>query len=228
MADVSNTLHFLHIGKCAGTQIGHIASVAASQTATPQIRHHRHAVKLGDLPPDDPYFFSIRDPISRFVSAFYSRKRKGMPRYLSKWSPAEKACFEEFPDANDLAEGLAASGDRGRRAFCSMVSVQHIADRQADWFRGCGDFLSIRPPLWIVRQERFEADMQCLLDRAGISLGTAALPVAADDKTAHRTDYASVPPLSERSRDVLLEWYGPDVRLYALCEDWIAQQAARS
>ena len=69
---------FLHIGKNAGTQIMHLAQ----QLKPHGIHVHQlpHSKKLYELPLAINYFFSIRHPITRFKSGFYSRKRKGQPR----------------------------------------------------------------------------------------------------------------------------------------------------
>jgi hypothetical protein len=68
-------LVFLHVGKNAGTQILHLASQLQNNGIV--INKMPHRGRLMDISGNDRYFFSIRDPISRFKSGFYSRKRKG-------------------------------------------------------------------------------------------------------------------------------------------------------
>lgn len=215
----THRVHFLHLGKCAGTQVA-----AVSAAVAPAILCHPHGVGLRDLPADQPWFFSIRDPITRFRSGFYSRKRKGQPRYLSEWQPAEAQAFAAFDHANDLAEALFAPGPDGRAAFAAIHAIAHTARRQCDWFIGCADFLDQRPPVWIVRQEQFDGDMRRLLDRIGLPQGDAPLPVAQDDCGAHRNDYADTPALSDLAVRNLARWYASDQQLYALCQDWIDMQ----
>jgi len=79
-------IHFLHIGKCAGTQILSITKQVNAKTSGRKIRKHGHDVFLRHLPEEADFFFSIRDPTSRFRSGFYSRKRKGPPRHFSERS----------------------------------------------------------------------------------------------------------------------------------------------
>src|SRR5215469_6421945 len=100
------TIHFLHIGKNAGTQIKFVAQQINQNDENCRIVTHPHEVKLGHLPQGARYFFSIRNPLTRFKSAFYSRKRKGLPRFFLDWSAEEKQVFSSFEHANDLAEAL--------------------------------------------------------------------------------------------------------------------------
>jgi hypothetical protein len=90
-------LIFLHIGKNAGTQILHLANQLQHDGIV--INKMPHRSKLRDIDENDQYFFSIRDPISRFKSGFYSRKRKGQPRIYSEWTPHEAAAFKSFEHA---------------------------------------------------------------------------------------------------------------------------------
>ena len=73
-------VHFLHLGKNAGTTIKALVRKINQEAKTTLIAAHGHRITLSDLPKDAVYFFSIRDPIARFYSGFYSRKRKGAPR----------------------------------------------------------------------------------------------------------------------------------------------------
>lgn len=220
MADPTpHRVHFLHISKCAGTQVAAVTAAVA-----PVILCHPHNVALRDLPAEQPWFFSIRNPVTRFVSGFYSRKRKGQPRYLVEWRLAEAQAFAAFEHANDLAEALFAPGPRGRAAFGAVHAIGHTARRQCDAFIGCGDFLTTRPPAWIIRQEQFGADMRRLLERIGLPQGNGPLPLAQDARGAHRNDYADVPALSDLAVENLSRWYASDQHLYALCDEWIGAQ----
>ena len=74
-----------------------------------------HLVRLEDVPRGEGVIFLVRDPISRFVSAFFSRQRQGQPLYFSPWKAEEKRTFETFATPNDLATSLSAT-DSDRRA----------------------------------------------------------------------------------------------------------------
>ncbi|WP_424931181.1 hypothetical protein [Amaricoccus macauensis] len=222
--ETGREIAFLHIGKCAGTQIVHLAAQIEEQTGV-RIVKHAHRVDLSRIRPDQPYFFPIRDPISRFRSGFYSRKRKGQPRVLSEWSPAEARAFADFEHANDLAESLFEPGERGGKALMAVQSISHTAMQQVDWFTRNGYMFLNRPPLWIIRQEHFATDMDRFLARAGLGVTMADLCTAEDRAAAHATDYSEIPPLSETARAKLALWYARDIEFYRVCEDWMARQA---
>ena len=42
---------------------------------------HSHDCELRQIPSGDKVFFTVRDPIDRFVSGFNSRKRRGQPLF---------------------------------------------------------------------------------------------------------------------------------------------------
>ena len=71
-------VHFLHIRKTGGTAVKH-ALKSHLRTRRYLIFLHKHNVKLKDVPVGDKVFFFLRDPVSRFVSGFYSKQRRGRP-----------------------------------------------------------------------------------------------------------------------------------------------------
>ena len=121
---------FLHIGKNAGTQVQHVTRQLEHYGIV--VKSYGHRVKLFELPHDSQYFFSIRNPASRFVSGFYSRKRKGQPRLHNEWTPHEAIAFESFEHANELAENLFSTGAIGTRARQAIKSISHTGMQQYD------------------------------------------------------------------------------------------------
>ena len=71
---------------------------------------HGHSATFHDVPNGDLVVFFVRDPVSRFVSGFYSRQRQGLPAHNSPWNVGEKVAFDKFATANDLAEWTKGSG----------------------------------------------------------------------------------------------------------------------
>lgn len=213
---------FLHIGKNAGTQIVHL-----SQQLKPHgvlVHQLPHSKKLYEVPPQLPYFFSVRNPITRFKSGFYSRKRKGQPRIYAEWSPSEAMAFGKFAHANDLAEALFRKDDRGYDAAQAIQAIRHTAMQQIDWFERLS-FLDLRPPLWIIRQERFAEDFGALLRRMGLTLSFSDLKPATDAASAHSNDYSQVPELSDLAKENLARWYARDIVFYEVCERWLKANA---
>lgn len=223
--DKVRQLAFLHIGKNAGTQIMHLAEQLKPHGVV--IHQMPHTRKLYELPPGAEYFFSIRDPISRFRSGFYSRKRKGQPRLYVEWSSAEAAAFARFEHASELAEALFRDDETGRQAMAAIQSVRHTAMQQIDWFERAA-YLDLRPPVWIIRQENFSSDFDVFLERLGLSLRYADLKPALDATRAHRNDYSLSPPLSRLAEDNLRRWYARDFAFYDYCVGWMAGQARQT
>lgn len=215
------TLAFLHLGKTAGTQI----KLVLDQLAGPEFRTkiYGHGKTLSDIPDGIPYFFSIRQPVSRFVSGFYERRRQGGAMYPNPWSPFEAVAFGHFEHANDLAEELFSEGKTGRHAREAILSISHTARRQADHFARQGSFLNEKPPVAIVRQEVFERDMRWLLDKFEIELPLESF-LARSRPKVRVTDYTGIPELSRRARENIENWYINDMWFYRDCENWIVEQ----
>ena len=121
-------IHMLHIGKTGGT------AVKAALQKHPVTRRyvifpHPHRVRLRDIPEGEQVVFFLRDPITRFVSGFYSRQRQGRPRIFSPWSAAEAEAFGIFHSPNELALALSsASRENKAAAERAMRGIQHIRD----------------------------------------------------------------------------------------------------
>lgn len=220
--DRREVIHFLHIGKNAGTQIKHIAKAFNKVSETFRILPHTHDTTLRELAGNERYFFAIRDPVTRFESGFYSRQQKGQPRINSDWSPDEKIAFSEFSDANSLAEALFGNGAAATSAFNAMRSISHVAMHQHGWFAHYGQFLQQRPPVHIIRQEHFDADLAVLLRKLALN---EALSATDDPVAAHKNDYAERKTLSPRAIKNLERWYAIDIQFYRQCSDWIAQHS---
>ncbi|WP_176273358.1 sulfotransferase family 2 domain-containing protein [Altererythrobacter lutimaris] len=216
-------IFFLHIGKNAGTQVRQLCEQVQAKGHAEFVRV-RHGDKFSVLPDGARYFFSVRSPSARFKSGFYSRKRKGAPRLYNEWSAHEAEAFAHFEHASDLAESLFEETTRGRLAWAAAQSITHTAMQQSDWFSQYGFALELHPPIWIIRQEHFNADFDKLLERAGIALRLADLSIAQDQKLAHSTDYTATPELSAKAQNNLERWYARDFAFYNLCCDWIEHQ----
>jgi hypothetical protein len=214
-----NEIAFLHIGKNAGTQVMLIANQLSSYGV--EIKKYGHNTKLSSLQVGTPYFFSIRNPADRFRSGFYSRKRKGQPRVYSEWSKHEAIAFDKFEHANQLAEALMLEDSLGRDARAAIKSISHTGMQQVDFFQRCA-FLQQQPPLTIIRQEQFEADMQRLFSLLGLNLNVSEL-TSNDAVKAHKNDYEDTPPLSDLAIVNLSKWYVQDYFFYATCEEWLSR-----
>lgn len=207
-------LHFLHIGKTGGSAVkGALKYAFKAAGAEARFVAPGHGYRLRDVPEGEAYVFSVRDPVTRFVSAFYSRKRKGAPRTNIDWKPTEVLAFGAFEHAADLAEALFSPGARGMQALGAMRGIGHVSQSQVEWFPDPHAVLhGDRQPLAILRTEALEADFGVLLARLGMA-GAVSLPEDAYGRNAH--DYAGVPPLSSRGAANIRRWYAADMAFVA-------------
>lgn len=213
-----NSIAFLHIGKNAGTQIVYISNQLRPHGL--DIIKYPHNVTLKEIPNNQNYFFSIRNPIDRFKSGFYSRKRKGRPRLNIEWSAYEHKSFNTFEHANDLAESLFEPGELGAVASSAITAIGHISKHQIDWFAGIG-FLELRPPVWIIRQEHLKEDYASFLARLGLEKLTQYIVPAENPAIAHINDYTGVPIFSMKAIQNLRSWYARDFVFYENCIKFI-------
>jgi hypothetical protein len=214
-------VHFLHIGKTGGTEIKRWLTALNEVPAPTRFKLHGHSTTLASIPGGDPYFFSIRDPLERFRSGFYSRKRMGRPRNYVKWSEHEERAFENFQHASELAEDLFKPDSRGESARRAMGAIVHVRNSQADWFLKKGYFLETCPPVYIIRQRFLDEDLTTLLRKLGLEI--PKIPPA-NSVAAHRNPYPDGSELSEKAEVNLRKWYARDIEFVKDCERWLSRQ----
>lgn len=212
-------LHFLHIGKTGGTAIKY-ALKESHNTGTYQMHFHPHNIKLTDIAVDDKVMFVLRNPISRFISGFFSRYRQGQPRHHSPWSPAEKIAFEQFPTPNQLALALSSSDTALKGAAeDAMRSIEHVRDSYWLWFDNDAYFKDrAEDVLCIGFQESLDDDFDDLRQLLGLS---DAVQLPANDLDSHRSPNGFDKHLDQHARENLRLWYAEDYRFIELCKDLI-------
>lgn len=218
-----DSIHFLHVPKTAGSQIKLVARQINQGRMRNRIRAHEHDVRLFELPKTQRYFFSTRDPITRFRSAFHWRIAFRAHRTESHWHPSETLAFQQFASANDLAEALFLPDQRGIDAALAMKSIRHVSRNLIDSFTLVGFDLFLRPPVWIIRTENFQQDLAEFLRRIGHHG-----PITAEDdsRSARRLSYDNIPPLSDLAKTNLRRWYAQDFEFLRACEVWMSANGA--
>jgi len=211
------TVHFLHLGKNAGTQFKFCTAQVNAFSFTHRFIFHGHGTLLKNLPENARFTFVTRDPIKRFRSGFYSRLRKGQPRTYSEWTNKEAWAFGHFKHANDIAEALYDETEKGEAARKAVTYINHVRQHQHHWFNGFEAFLEDRPPVFILRQENFEDDLRHLYKIVGIE---EAPVMGIDKRSSHRNDYSTTDPLSETAVENLRRWYEADIDFIAKCDAW--------
>jgi hypothetical protein len=217
------SVHFLHVGKTGGSAVKHAISHSPVDPRF-EIHLHLHSFRLRDVPRGDKFFFFVRDPISRFISGFLSRQRKGRPAYFYEWSEAEKAAFDEFVSPNDLALALSSSDASKRaRAERAMTAIAHVRDSYWDWFEDESYFRSRIPDiLFIGFQERLSDDFELLKPRIGLSRD---VELPDDDRLAHRNPVHLDRTLDTVAMTNLQSWYAADFRFVEICRGLVDAQS---
>jgi hypothetical protein len=201
--------HFLHIGKTGGTAVR--TALDGERCRRYRLTLHSHGTRLEHLPADDVAIAFVRDPLSRFVSGFYSRQRRGRPRYDFPWSPGEEVAFQRFSSPDELARALSSPESVEREAAATgMESIQHVRDHQSGWFGpdperavGQGRFL------FVGSQENLQEDF----DRLKRLLGTdGAIRLPQDPVASHRNPDGLDRSLSPEAKENLFLWYQKDFR----------------
>lgn len=202
-------LHFIHIGKTAGTALKHALSDFTTNRKT-QIHLHGHDFKLTDVPLNHQCFFSVRDPIDRFISAFYSRKRKGKPKYNSEWNASEEIAFSLFETPNQLANDLYSSNWQKRvNAEYAMLNIRHVNNSYWDWFIDERYLLSRKKSIvFVFNQTNLNADFKDFKKYFSIA-DSATLPEK-NSVEAHSNSIDFDIELDETAKMNLKKWYAKD------------------
>ena len=195
-------LHYLHVGKTGGSELRKRFNII-NDSGQFLILTRSHDITITDLPSDANYVISLRDPVKRFVSAYFSLKNI----QNRKHSLTEKEFFTDFPDINDLAIALGASNKNNDLALRYMLSIRHLAQRQSAFV----NYIDIRqrPPAHIFRTETLDKDFKVFCEKYNL----------VDYKNIGGYENASSPTNSESSLDPRLykyikQWYIDDYFLW--------------
>ena len=207
-------VHFLHIGKTGGNSIRHALDGITSDRYT--IRKWGHGFHLKHVPIGDKYFFFVRDPVSRFLSAFAYRHGGGTELNPDPWTEEERRAFNRFPTPTSLGEALSAGGEIQTAAEDAMQTVEHIRDHYWDWFVDPEYFMARNHDLLFVgRQEHLEEDFSSL----AALLGSEGRSLPTDDVAANRTPDGLTRDLSPLARSNLTSWYRSDYEFLQLLRE---------
>lgn len=120
---------FLHIGKTGGSAVKVAIRQHFELTGQQDVSNLGHGARLEEILENKiklKLCFIVRDPVSRFVSAFNSRLRGGR-HGVGQWTPREEKVFMQFATPNDLAEALSSSDEMLKiKAEKAMNAVGHL------------------------------------------------------------------------------------------------------
>ncbi len=212
-------VHFLHLRKTGGTTIK--SALGAHQVTPNSVLYlHPHRITLRDVPRGHRVMFVTRDPVTRFVSGFVSRLRKGAPAHDVAWSAGEELAFSRFKDPNALALALASDHPLHREALEAMNAISHIQCFYWDWF-GDEEYLRSRWPdiLFIGQVETFDPDFEALKQRLELP---AELALPRDSKSTNRNSPqpARIAGLEAAAIQLVKQWYNRDYAFLDCCSAW--------
>jgi hypothetical protein len=214
--DTREPLHVLHVGKTGGTALNHVL-VDHAATARYRLVFGGHSLAVADVPIGERFMFFIRDPLSRFVSAFNSRLRQGRPRYHYPWREEEKLAFSIFRTPNELATALSSDDSSLRKeAEAAMHGIGHLNTGYSSWFGDESSFDARLSDLFFIGfQERLNDDFGILKQRLGLP-SEAELPRGDE---AHQAPAGLDTYLGEVARANLERWYAEDIAFAQRCRE---------
>lgn len=209
---------FLHIGKTGGTAIREVITQHNDSQPDKLIRYFGHRMSLRKIANEDltpRLIFIVREPVSRFISAFNSRLRKGK-RGDKIWRPEEEKAFERFKTPNSLAEALSSS-DVGEREAAeeAMNSIGHLK-KSLNRFIGPVSLLEKEKGriFFIGDQKHLTEDFETLKRLIGMN-DDIRLPE--DPRTAHRAPDTVDRSISELGAANIRRHYKDDYPVYEWC-----------
>lgn len=134
----------LHIGKAGGSYLRSILRHNKQHWTNPlhlmgpRTNLVRSAKKFG---PDRKLAFVVRDPASRFISAFNTRAAQDRPFDDKPWTPEEAIAFRWFETAEDL--GLALGSDNPVEQSAARFAMLHIGHMDENYESCFGNVASL-------------------------------------------------------------------------------------
>jgi hypothetical protein len=215
-ADPRPPLHVMHIGKTGGTALNHVL-VEHHQVARYRLVFGGHEVTLADVPRGERFMFFIRDPLTRFVSAFNGRLREDRPRYHYPWNDDERRAFSLFKTPDQLGAALSSEDpDVRAEAEAAMRGIGHLNTGYSYWFSHA-DALRARIDdiFFIGFQDRLDEDFELLKRKLPLP-PEAKLPRG---DAAHQAPAEYDSHLRDLARSNLERWYAADLEFVAACRE---------
>ncbi len=205
-------IKFLHIGKTGGSFIRDNLKLIDIDNKVKFLTHKESILENDGY----QYIFFIRNPIDRFISAFWSRYRKGNPRYNFEWTIEEKITFEYFKTPNQLAEAIFSDDkyikEKANKAIESIPHLRmnlsfHLKDK--DNIKDC-----IGKILYIGRLETINNDLNNIIKILGYSKEDLK-EIKNDNITTHKTpsEYSKLSNISKLGKMNLTKYFKNDYEI---------------
>ncbi|MEJ8572348.1 hypothetical protein [Microbaculum marinum] len=211
-------LCFVHVGKTGGTYLSKGLRMLARQSGIDMefFSHKRSISYVFANEPDMSAVFGIRDPLEIFVSGFYSRQRKGAPRYNVEWSDEEKEAFARFSTPNELAEAISSEDSETRLAATrAMDSIGHVKKNLHGYLKGPAFLENNKDRIFFIfNQQTLDEDI-----RRYYSLFGRKVPqkLVGNEDLKHKNPDNLDRRLSDVAIKNLREHYKKDMQIYRKC-----------
>lgn len=207
-------LVYLHIPKTGGTYLTDVLLHNLQRRDQPDLFYAPHRMTVAQTAevfgPSRQLALVLRDPLSRFVSAWHSRLREGKPGYHTPWTAAEAQVFATFPDLEALARGLGHLWPGTRRRARAAVAAMTMVPRGYAHAFGTPD--AARRAMPAVRLCLPIEALDSQLDVAMAALGFPDFsrpPQPVENRSTERP-----PPLSARAEARLRAFLAEDYAIY--------------
>ena len=220
---------WLHVGKTGGTALGAMIAEHNRRIGSADMVLLSHGFTLSAARrrfPTARIGFFVRDPVTRFVSGFLSRRRQGRPRYDFPWSDAEAVAFGRFKTPESLALAL---GDNAAEAFHAVDAILHLRQGLAFYLEGTSVLQATRDHIaWIGQTEMLDVQLPVMRRRLGMDQD---IQPPRDDVGAHRNPVTNA-GLSPRAATILRDFLHQEYRLrevaLQMSEDLMRQDRSES
>jgi hypothetical protein len=209
-------VHFLHVRKAGGSAVKSALEGVALERQDLRFEMHPHRFSLKDVPAGDKVFFFLRDPLTRFVSGFWSRYRMGRPKNDIPWNREERRAFAAFATPNALALALSSDDPALRRsAVRAMRGIRHVNSCYRDWLVSA-EYLRARRAdvLMAGRLESLDRDFARL---KGVLELDADVVLPDDGVRSHRSPGGEEKRLDATAAENIRRWYAEDYAFIELC-----------
>jgi hypothetical protein len=210
---------FLHIGKTGGTAINTVFRKCVRRGVGSHVAIYPHTFNLKQIVEGNltqKVIFFVREPVSRYVSAFNSRLRQGRPRHDKPWTKREARAFDRFKTPNQLAEALSSHHPELREeAAAAMRGIAHLR-RNYKHYLGSVELLEQQRDriFFVGTTENLTNDFSILRKLLNVPEN---LKLPHGEFKAHRTPEGFDTHVTELGRTNLHNLYVEEYRIYEWC-----------
>ena len=211
---VGNSILYLHIPKTGGSNFRESLPQfnKKSNIKIITIRHFRYI----NLLENKKIIFTIRDPISRFVSSFYSRINEDKPYGYTKHSIGEMIAFKWYQDVNKLCKDIYSKNIYNLiKSRLALVWIRQI--NLPLYILTPLNFLK-RKPLFIFDLEFLQSDIDFFFKHIGANEETMKLFEKKSIKS-HKTSFPKDLILTNDSKKILQRYLKEDYKIYLYCKN---------